>query len=65
MAEFAVMGCDKDGFEQAADRPDLPAPAWGTEQTIKPAYPRFQLRPGTEVPSKLFGILKPLSSLQK
>ncbi|MEH6578966.1 MAG: hypothetical protein V7731_18035 [Amphritea sp.] len=63
VAEFETLGCDNNGFAQPAGRPDLPAPIWGTEQTIKPVYQRSQLEPGSEVPTKFFGILKLLGSL--
>ena len=65
VAEFEAMGCDNNDFAQPAGRPDLPAPVWGTEQTIKPVYQRSQLEPGSEVPAKFFGILKLLGSLIK
>lgn len=65
VAEFEALGCNKEGFEQPEGRPDLPAPVWGTEQTIKPAYPRAQLPPGAPVPAKVFEVLKLLGALAK
>ena len=49
-AEFEALGCDPDGFEQPEGRPDLPAPIWGTETTVKPAIVRSKHEPGTPVP---------------
>ena len=50
VAEFEAMGCHKDGFRQPARRPDVPAPIWGTETTIKPAIVRSKHEPGDPVP---------------
>jgi len=62
-AEFEAMGCNPEGFAQPAGRPDLPAPVWGTEQTIKPAYPVIGLPDDVEVPANVFGILKLIKQL--
>ncbi len=62
-AEFEAQGCHSDGYIQPAGRPDLPAPVWGTENTVKPGYPALQLPPGTEVPNNVFGILQLLGKL--
>lgn len=62
-ARFEAMGCNPEGYEQPAGRPDLPAPVWGTEQTIKPSYPVIQLADDVEVPGNVFGILKLLKQL--
>lgn len=62
-AEFEALGCDNDGYVQPAGRPDLPAPVWGTEQTIKPAFPVIQLPPDTVVPKTFSGILQLLQQI--
>ena len=48
VTDFEALGCSNDGYEQS--RPDMPAPIWGTENTIKPAVPRSKHEPGTPVP---------------
>jgi hypothetical protein len=64
-AEFEAMGCQTDGFVQPAGRPDLPAPVWGTEQTIKPVYPEVRCEPDTYFPPNVFGVLQVLSQCPK
>ena len=44
--EFEALECNTDGYMQPELRPDLPAPVWGTDNTIKPAYPKFKREPG-------------------
>lgn len=60
LEEFEALGCDSNGYLQS--RPDLPAPVWGTEQAIKPAYKAVK-EPEGEVPTKFFEVLKLLKSL--
>lgn len=43
---FDALECNTDGYMQPELRPDLPAPVWGTEHTIKPAYTKFKREPG-------------------
>ena len=64
-AEFEALGCDQQGYAQPAGRPDLPAPVWGTQQTIKPAYPVIQLPENVELPKSVFGMLKLLRELSQ
>lgn len=67
-AEFEALGCNPEGFHQPEARPDLPAPIWGTENTVKPAYQKLQLEPGTVVdvppgPQGIFSVLQLLGQL--
>ena len=44
--EVEALQCNTDGYMQPELRPDLPEPVWGTENTVKPAYPKFKREPG-------------------
>jgi len=63
-AEFEAQGCHDDGYIQPDGRPDLPAPIWGTENTIKPGYPALQVPADAVVPDSVFGILQFLGKLR-
>ncbi len=65
VAEFEAMGCNNDGFVQAEGRPDLPAPVWGTEQMIKPAYPELKLPKNMPMPKDAMGILNLLKKVSQ
>jgi hypothetical protein len=55
-AEFETIDCNQQGYAQPAGRPDLPAPVWGTQQTIKPSYPVIQLPENVEMPKSGCGV---------